>query len=330
MKLIPSRPLALASVLGLGAAACGSLAGGADAPGTLATVSGTISVGSITSTQLVAAESSAFRVAIVWARSGQALGDGGYADDSRTTQDIAVTPKFPADFQLDLNELPSNLQSFREMFGVPGGASVNLSGVGGYVVAYEDLNHNGKLDLVTSAAPGFIDAVLGMASAQLLYLEGTMPSDMSLLANAKDSDGHLPSLGFNLYVSYCMSGKTPPSGSCATAFDWMPASASIQLPILLSADPSLQNFMCQELPSSSTTTGNPVTNAAGMFPAQFPTSADPYLQCGAGGTSYQDLSKCVTTMPPGICQPSTTTCTPEAYSLDAGAAAPSGWPCTVQ
>jgi hypothetical protein len=329
MKLIPSRALAIASGLALGAAACGSLSD-ADMPGTLATVSGSISVGSsLTKTQLVAAENNAFRLAVVWDVSGQALGDGGYADDSLTTQDIAVTPKFPAQFQLDLSELPNNLQPFQELFGAPPGASLNLSGVGGQVIAYEDLNHNGKLDMVTSSAPGFIDAIVGEASAQLFYLEGTMPSDLSLLANAKDTDGHLPSLGFNLSESYCASGKVPPAGSsCGAAFDWMPLSTAIY--ISLSADPSLQNLMCQQSPSNVTTTGNPVTNAPGAFPAQFPPKTDPNLVCESGGTAYQDLSNCATTTPPGICQPSTTTCTPEAYSLATGATAPTDWPCTVQ
>jgi len=328
MKLIYSRPLAIASGLALGAAACGSLSGDADMPGTLATVSGNIGVGSLTAAQLSAAESSPFRVAIVWILSGQALGDGGYADDSLATQDIAVTPKFPAQFQLDLSELPKNLQPFQELFGAPPGASLDLSGVGGQVVAYEDLNHDGKLDLVTSSAPGFVDAIVGEANVQLLYLEGTMPSDLSLLANAKDTDGHLPSLGFNLYESYCASGKVPPGGGwCGAAFDWMPLDTPLL--IALSADPTLQNLMCQQFPSNTTTTGNPVTNAPGVFPAQFPTTTDPNLVCEAGGTAYQDLSNCVTTTPPGICQPSSTTCTPQEVSLVAGAATPSGWPCTV-
>jgi|HubBroStandDraft_2_1064218.scaffolds.fasta_scaffold23999_4 hypothetical protein len=329
MKLIPSRPLAIAAGLALAAAACGSLSD-ADMAGTLATVGGNIDVGRLTTTQLAAAKTSAFRVAVVWVAPGQALGDGGYADDSRTTQDIAVTPKFPAEFQLDLSELPNNLQPFQEMFGAPAGANLDLRGAAGYVVAYEDLNHNGKLDLVAASAPGFVDAVLGEASAELLYLQGTMPSDLTLLANAKDTDGHLPALGFNLYESYCASNKAPPSGSCASAFDWVPLSTPLF--ISLSAAPSLQNVMCQQFPgnATTTTTGNPVMEAPGVFPAQFPLTTDPNLLCEAGGTAYQYLSDCSTTTPSGICQQSSTTCTPEEVSLTAGAAAPSGWPCTVQ
>jgi hypothetical protein len=78
---------------------------------------------------------------------------GGYANDHLTTQDIAVTPIFPAQCRLDLTELPSDLQPIQELFG--GSSGVNLRGVMGFVIAYEDVNRNGMLDLVTSASPGY-------------------------------------------------------------------------------------------------------------------------------------------------------------------------------
>jgi hypothetical protein len=320
MKLIPLRTLALPAVVGV--AACGSLAANADKPSTLATVTGSIENPNPNSTAV--ASDAAFRVAVVWVTSGQALGDGGYADDHRTTQDIAVTPKFPAKFQLDLTELPSDLQPFQELFG--GSPSVNLRGVAGFVVAYEDVNRNGKLDLVTSSSPGFIDRVLGESNYPLLYLEGTMPTDSTLIANAKDAGGHLPHLGFNLVRNYC-SMKTPPAGSaCDALFDWVPVSTPTT--IELSADAMLANIMCAEMPSGAKS-ANETTHPAGELPAALPSAGDPNVKCATDGRSYTyTADKAVT--PPGICQATTTYHNVDTYSLVAGATAATGWPCTVQ
>jgi hypothetical protein len=317
MKRFALRTFALTAVLGL--SACGSLDENADKPGKLAAVAGRI-----TDPMMLFDGSGAVRVAVVWEITGQALGDGGYGDDHRTAQDIAVTPVFPTDFQLDLAELPNDLQPFHQLFG--GSPSVNLRAVAGFVVVYEDLNRNGKLDLVTSSSPGFVDSVLGEATTPLLYLEGTLPTDLSLIASAKDADGHLPALGFNLAENYCVMRKAPPAGStCDAVFDWMPVSTRIS--IAVSGDAKLANIMCKEMPTgvlSNNENGHP----AGEFPAAFPSPSDPNVTCAPDGRSYTyTVDKSVT--PPGICQATTTYHNVDTYGLVVGAAAPSGWPCTV-
>jgi hypothetical protein len=280
--------------------------------------------GSITNPSSLPVAGDAFRVAVVWDRSGQALADGGYAADRRTTQDIAVTPVFPAQFQLDLSELPPDLQPFGELFGTTG--DVDLRGVAGHVVAYEDKNHDGTLDLVTGSAGAFVDRVLGEANLPLLYLEGTMPSDASLVANAKDAVGNLPSQGFNAVESYCVSHKTPPAGqSCDSAFEWVPLSTPVT--IALSADPKLADVMCKELPSS-TSAERSNDHPPGEVPPTFPPAGDPGVKCASDGRSYVDTTD-KTDAPPGICQASVATHDVETYTLATGAAAPSGWPCTV-
>jgi hypothetical protein len=314
--------LAVLPCLASAATGCG---GGLDSdtatPTTLATVSGTI-----TNPQSLAVVSDALRVAVVWDAAGQALPDGSYATDHRTSQDIKVTSAFPVSFALKLADLPTDLQPFSELFGSTG--KVDLRGTAGFVIAYEDTNENGKLDLVTASSGAFVDKVLGSATSPLLYLEGAMPTDTSLLANAADSAGHFPTRGFNLRVSYCVSGKTPPAGRrCEDAYDWVTVGTPITL--ALTGEAKLADIMCQELPSSS---NNEVSNGhePGELPVVLPVANDPTVTCTADGRGFTIAAPCTTTSPPGICQASTTTCRKDAYVLAATASAPGGWPCTVR
>ena len=315
--VLPLVSLALLAAV----AGCGSLDADTNAPQTLATVSGTI-----TNPQALAVASDALRVAVVWDAAGQALGDGGYATDHRTSQDIQVTPVFPVSFELKLAALPTDLQSFAELFGATG--DVDLRGTTGFVIAYEDTNHDGKLDLVGPSAAAYVDRVLGAAPTPLLYLEGTMPADTKLLANAADAAGHFPAPGFNVMVTYCASGKTPRAGTaCEDAFDW--ATVGTPITLALTAAPELAEIMCQELPSSGKNTigtGHP----AGELPAILPVANDPNVTCTADGRGFTERQACSTTTPPGICQAHTTTCREDRYVLADGAPAPGGWPCTVR
>jgi hypothetical protein len=66
----------------------------------------------------------------------------------------------------------------------------------GVVVAYEDLNGNGKLDLVDRDATAFVDRVVGTnENVVITYFEGVIPDKRVL----RDDSGHLPTLGYNLY-----------------------------------------------------------------------------------------------------------------------------------
>jgi len=67
----------------------------------------------------------------------------------------------------------------------------------GTIAAYEDLNGNGKLDLVGPDAQDYVDAVVGTnENLMLVYLEGSVPQGWDEL---RDSEGNLPSLGYNLF-----------------------------------------------------------------------------------------------------------------------------------
>ena len=314
--------LCLAFLPLLATVACGSgLDSDTRTPTTLATVSGTI-----TNPQALAVASDALRVAVVWDAAGQALPDGSYATDHRTSQDIEVTSVFPVSFALKLAELPTDLQTFAQLFGANG--NVDLRGTAGFVVAYEDTNRDGKLDLVTASSGAYVDRVLGSSPTPLLYLEGTMPADTKLLANAADASGHFPALGFNVRISYCVSGKAPPAGTaCDDAYDW--ATVGTPITLALTGDAKLAEIMCQELPSSST---NEVGNghAPGELPAVLPAANDPTVTCTTDGRGFTIKAPCTTAAPPGICQASTATCHEDQYSLAGGSSAPSGWPCTVR
>jgi hypothetical protein len=75
----------------------------------------------------------------------------------------------------------------------------------GSVVAYEDTNGNGKLDLVDDNATGFVDRILGVnPNLAVVYLQGTLPARLA------DSRGVKPVLGYNLFQigKSCISSTT--------------------------------------------------------------------------------------------------------------------------
>jgi hypothetical protein len=83
----------------------------------------------------------------------------------------------------------------------------------GTIAAYEDLNGNGKLDLVDPGAADYIDRVIGTNESLLLvYVEGTIPQGWN---DIQDADGNMPSLGYNLLEFSEPIAVTPDSGDIA-------------------------------------------------------------------------------------------------------------------
>jgi hypothetical protein len=154
-----TKPLFVASTLLSAVAAapvgCGSLDGHTGTPGTLATVQGALSDPSGYAVR------NDVRVAVVWLNTN----GSGYS----VSQDLPVQPVFPASFVVQLDGPPP-----AGALGVPKGLDEPIAV--GVVVAYEDLNGNGKLDLVPSNAVSFIDRIVGAnQNLYLFYIDGPVP-----------------------------------------------------------------------------------------------------------------------------------------------------------
>jgi hypothetical protein len=335
--------LLLASTLAfpLLACACGSLDANTGVTPTLATIKGQL----VNSTS--EADPDSIRIAMVW----QAGDDGSF----NVAVDLPVQSVFPASFTIALDSPPpaSAMIDAEDFFGIPeataptgaagkakrrhaaprgpeagGDAEVAV----GAVVAYDDENGNGKLDLVATGASGYVDKILAtLPSSVVVYVQkGTLP------AGAADALGNLPSEGYNVYTTCDASvTATPSPGSiCTSVSDAGPPAAacpawgSISTPITLSVstDPSVNQLMCEDLSgtSSSTGSGSGSSQILPGRPTTYPSPCDLYLACAADGSSY--VYTTCDTVSEGICEGTNTTCTSVSYGrLDP---VPSDWPCT--
>jgi hypothetical protein len=116
------------------------------------------------------------RVAFLW--------DLEYEDESvigedtvlAVAQDVPLQPEFPVHFTIDFFEPPPEKALNKWI----------VEGVGiahGTIVAYEDRNGNGKLDLVGSRAPEFIDVIRGavprwMGEFAFIYIDSSEPVNL--------------------------------------------------------------------------------------------------------------------------------------------------------
>ena len=354
MKTLPTCfSLALALV----ATACGNLDSG-DQPAALATVQG-----QLTNPQSIETPS-AIRVAVVWTSAAM---NGGLT----IAQDVEVEPVFPSKFRLALTSAPpegamvhpGDEQGGEDPGGVDatppdpgptespdpappadpsGAAPLDLGGgvardvrlAYGTLVAYEDTNGNGKLDLVDSDAATFVDRVLGANPDLLLvFAEGNVNHE-----ELRDEHGNLPAKGYNLLSQkYCMKdtleradgGAAPELPACQMDVGWKSIETLYDLPI--SEDPRFADLMCTSGPGTSDGTGGggssgvPTTTDPG--PAGYPTVGAEGLSCLAEGKSYLYTS-CVV-IDRGPCQGTSANCETTHVGLPAGPTPPA-WPCTVQ
>jgi hypothetical protein len=312
-------PVGLALLVGGGAACGGSgLSGSTDRPSTLATVQGTIENPQDLS---LADSSSPIRVAIVWAVRATSDANGGAT--VRVAQDVAVSAQLPSNFRLDLTQLPPPEAMYRD----PDYPSVRSAF--GTIVAYQDLNNNGQLDLIDANATNTIDRVLAIPFDDVVYyLEG----DVSTVADAGvDDNGAPPRLGFSFYEIQplhewaCSGGpiiaaEVPPTP--CPGFLWKRIDTPLTLTI--SDTPALPAAVCRTVAigGSEFTTGT--VHAPGELPPTLPVKSDPLLACDPGGLSlsYYACTISATT----LCNVSLT-CIGDEYSLNGPP--PSGWPCPM-
>ena len=294
------------------------------------------------------------RVAVVWMN---IEGDG-----YKVTQDVRAEAVFPSSFRLELTDPPPAAAMWKAPAQKPdvgpapipnpdgpapapdteGSRVATMSDVAtstlaiayGAVVAYEDRNGNGKLDLVDDGASSYIDRILGSNSdLALLYIEGTPPAD------AKDKNGRLPNPGYNIYRGIGRACEDVAVGSdtlatrsegssttpCALP-EWLPMTTAYNLP--LTADPKFAKIMCRSSDNSSSGSGGvaPVATPGPGPSGKYPSPTDPSLHCDADGKTYS-YSAC-TKYSEGLCKGDVLTCESSRWSMPT-ATAPAGWPCTI-
>jgi hypothetical protein len=338
------RVLPFAAVLGI--VACGSL-GDAKKREPLAIIQGQL-------TQSTAqAPQAQVRVAVVWV----SVDKRGY----NVAQDVAATPVFPSKFKLELTDPPPRSAMITKATQAPpeegpgdrpnvdpqpapGGESgtrdhdsraewpADFAAAVGSVVAYEDLNGNGKLDLVEEGASSYVDRILGANETLLLvYLEGTIPASNDFT----DAYGRRPTTGYSLMGMPCPMSEVPAGGgnpeppprTCdASNSGWLPITTLYDLP--LTAEPRFAKMMCKNGGwgvSSADVAMAPPDNMPAQ-PASPPYPAKNEVTCSSDGKKYA-LRKC-TTVSQGLCKGEVIQCTASYWSMPTQTP-PEGWPCTV-
>jgi hypothetical protein len=305
-------------VLGAGAlgASCGSLNGHPGSPSALATVQGQL---------LPTADTPALgddvHIAVIWLTTVR--------HQLKVAVDLPVKPVFPSKYVLSLTEPPPAIAIVRPVASHP-----EFSVAQGGLVAYEDLNGNGQLDLVSDDAGSFPDRIVATnPNEELLYLDSTtghLPPELQSGAEGT------PLLGYNIviqgqctitaYANLPDGGLRMPDMSVCTPTQFLPMTAPYDLP--LSNDPNLNLLACQSqsgspAPLSSAGVDYWSVSDAGTPPRGYPAPGAPHLTCLDGGTSYE-FQTCHTTG--GLCS-SETVCDKLQQVDLGGAVKPDGWPC---
>ena len=335
-----SRRIATMSALGLAlsGAGCGSLSGDTGSPSTLTNIHGTITSDSASTLP------SSLATAIVWF---------GISPDHavhKSADSVPVSGGFPASFAIALTALPpaSAMTDFSTAFA--DSPNVGATGVHvalGFVVAYDDLNGNGRLDIVDPGASQYVDEVEGVADWIIVYVDQSIPDSLATSPQftALGIDGSRPQKGYNLVFpdsNYCFAEADAGAGSagaCVRGYVWEPMDTPVSLTLgessSLIVPRNMQQLMCSTAPKGNNNTPGtlPPTISAADFSGALPSADDEDVIC-LDLDNFQYTSSC-TTSPAAPCQPENTVCTQQTIvTLDpAGGsplAPPAGWPCAAQ
>ncbi len=206
----------------------------------------------------------------------------------------------------------------------------------GTVIAYEDLNGNGRLDLLDQSATQAIDRVVGVnRDLFIIYVEGKPVGDVAELGL---------SAGFSLLAAtYCSDSEDAEprvatggtsvipedKPSCGSAPKVLAIGTMFTLP--LTASPQLSSFMCRgkgsfsDLTTTAPKTGG-VAPAPATSPSSFPKPTDPSLYCRVDGNSYS-YTDCPTSKL--LCSRGDTLCATTIVTRSTTTAA-GEWPCPAQ
>ena len=313
--------------------ACGDL-GDSDERSPLAVIEGQLST---TSASLKTPSN--VRVAVVWNSSAT-----GY----KSSLDVNVSPVFPSKFRLELVEPPPASAMVGALDATPAPTQDNPLGQQvhvqtrpanangsatryaiGSIVAYEDLNGDGQLNLVDGGQSP-IDRVLGTnASLLVVYVEGDVPAVDPFYASS------VPTRGYNLLKApRCAPAKrglgAPPEACEPRA--WLSISTPYEL--ALTAEPQLAELMCASAfgqstaspTSSNVAPGEEPPPAPGPGPAGWPKRDDANLVCSADGKTYS-YYECTSTSE-GLCKATHERCSVDVRAWPSSPP-PAEWPCTI-
>ncbi|TNF37226.1 MAG: hypothetical protein EP329_03700 [Deltaproteobacteria bacterium] len=252
------------------------------------------------------------RVALVWMNSLAQHGSFGHAD-LRVVQEVVVQPAFPASFELEIDALPdeaimlpleeSVLSAVGELPADSQGIKLALGGL----IAYEDVNGNGQLDLVDPGADAIDRVVAASSNLAVMYLEGgTLPLGDLVTGELQR--------GYNLLdVPSCWFDPSA-GGFCTETITVLPGDTEVAL--ALSASPKLSHMMCQSYAP------DPGPNV--RLPGEGPPPVD---ACLYGAAAIEVLEGCETTE--GLCI-SGRHCTYRTWTFPEDEAGRIAWPCSFQ
>lgn len=304
--------------------ACGSLSAPEDEPAALGTLRG-----QVTNTAAVAT-STGVRAAIVWT----------YYDPAepyyfaRQAQEATLNPHAGStSFEIELVEPPpANL--LREEY--PG-----LFVATGELVAYEDTNQNGKLDLVEPTAGALVDRLLGVGHGfTVKYIEGQIPAP-PIRHPLPATDGSTPPLGYSVYYdNLCDFGRGVDGRCQAQERSWKPIDAPVTLALTDDVARLPANILCRNGATDPATVADPlpvISHPVGELPPELPSDSEPNISCGpgnqrsVGGPLSFDRITCRSPRA-NLCEHMYTaaSCVADRYTIAADAPVPAGWPCFVQ
>ena len=310
----------LVSLFTLAAVACGETPADPAQVMPLAVVNGTISNPDSLSVQ------GTLRTAIVW-----------YNLDSQKTQvyavaqGVEVTPQFPAGFTLSLSD-PPPAAAMTMLDYSEDKESAPVRGAFGQLVAYEDRNGNGQLDVVKRGDGAYIDRIVGSVDGKGFSDDTTAivvwfdTQDVAAAAQYMAStDGSKPSAGYNVFR---IGFNEDPNLNNTTS--WVSAEQPLQL--VLRSDAEVQRLMCndnldEELVSEDVLPDDESQIPTGPGPdGVWPASDDPHLGCQVTATGQvYGYYQCAITKEE-VCH-TVKSCTYTYWRKPADPEAAAGWPC---
>ncbi len=334
-----SRRITTMSALGLAlaGAGCGSLSGDTGSPSALTNIHGTITSDSASMVP------TSLATAIVW------FGISADHTFHESADSVPVSGGFPASFAIALTALPpaSAMIDFSTVFAAPDAGATGVHVALGFVVAYDDRNGNGRLDIVDPGASQYVDEVEGIADRIIVYVDQSVPDSLATSPQfiALGIDGSRPQKGYNLMFpdsNYCFAEADADAGSagaCVRGYVWEPMDTPVSLTLGESssviAPQNMQQLMCSTGPNGNNITPGtlPPTISAADFSGALPSADDENVLC-FDLDNFQYTSSC-TTSPAAPCQPVNTVCTQQTIvTLDpvggSPLAPPAGWPCAAQ
>jgi hypothetical protein len=333
-----SRRFATMSALGLAlaGAGCGSLSGDTGSPSTLTSIHGTIMSDS------GSPPPASLATAIVWF--GMSA-DGTFHESANS---VPVTGTFPATFEIALTGIPpaSAMIDFSTVFGTsPDVGDTGVHVALGFVAAYDDLNGDGRLDLVDAGASEYLDKIEGVADRLIFYVDQPVPTSLATSPQfaALGIDGSTPQKGYNLLLpdsNYCFAdADAGAAGACVRGYMWEPMDTPVSLSLgkgSVIAPQDLQQLMCSTGPNAGTTFYSstlPPTISVADFSGALPAADDPNVYCD-DLDNFEYTSSCTTSVA-SPCQQENTVCTQQTIvTLDpvggSPIAPPTGWPCPAQ